>query len=213
MDLAPHLELTSLRIDTSWAEVERLCRQAVENGCPAVCGPSWMIQKVKAELKGTPVKYASVANFPYGFGFKISKWTETLQMAGEGVDEIGIPLNISQLKSGEVDQVKAEVLGLGLQSGLKEYVLKIIVETNLLDFAELDIICGLLMLSPPRFVQISTVESKIGPDLDKVEHLRDMLPKEVGLKVAGSDFTYEQASKLVEMGVERIGTKTIITKP
>lgn len=213
MGLASHIEYTQLRPDILWSEVENMCRKSIENGFPALCIPPWMIKQARAALAESEVKVASVASYPNGFGMKISKWTETLQISGEGAHEIGIPVNISQLKSGDMDGLRSELLGLGLQSNEKDYVLKIIVETSLLDFAELDIICGLIVQAPPKFVQISTVFSEVGPDLEKVEHLRDMLPPEIKLKVAGKQFSYENAVKLLEMGVDRIGTPTIITEP
>ncbi len=60
------LDLTDLTDDASPAGIDRLCDRAARNGTAAVCvWPDFVAQSVAA-LIGTPVRVATVVNFPSG---------------------------------------------------------------------------------------------------------------------------------------------------
>jgi deoxyribose-phosphate aldolase len=60
------LDLTTLKGDETEADIAALCERAAEHGVAAVCVYGEWVQACVRHLDGTPVRVATVANFPQG---------------------------------------------------------------------------------------------------------------------------------------------------
>src|SRR5918996_1479155 len=64
--ILPLVDLTSLADDDTEAQVESLCARALDAGVAAVCVWPRFVPLAKARLAHSPVRPATVANFPDG---------------------------------------------------------------------------------------------------------------------------------------------------
>ena len=64
--ILPLLDLTSLGDDDTEPEIEALCARALDVGVAAVCVWPRFVPAAKARLARSPIRLATVANFPDG---------------------------------------------------------------------------------------------------------------------------------------------------
>lgn len=88
------LDLTSLNGDDTDRVVEALCARAVTPAGPvaAVCIWPRFVATARKALAGTPVRIATVVNFPSGEGDAASVAAETTRAIADGADEIDVVL-------------------------------------------------------------------------------------------------------------------------
>ncbi len=88
------LDLTSLNGDDTDRVVEALCARAVTPVGPvaAVCVWARFVPTARKALEGTPVKVATVVNFPTGEADASSVAAETRRAIADGADEIDVVL-------------------------------------------------------------------------------------------------------------------------
>ncbi|PMP82573.1 MAG: 2-deoxyribose-5-phosphate aldolase, partial [Caldisericum exile] len=60
------IDHTLLKPDATPKDIEKLCKEAIENNFFAVCVNSSYVELVKSFLSGSSIKIASVVGFPLG---------------------------------------------------------------------------------------------------------------------------------------------------
>jgi deoxyribose-phosphate aldolase len=88
------VDLTSLTGDETAQDIERLCAQAQTPAGPvaAVCVYGQYVQRAVAELEGTGIPVAAVANFPEGDLDRDRAVRETEQAVADGAREVDVVL-------------------------------------------------------------------------------------------------------------------------
>lgn len=173
---------------------------------------------VAAESK---VLVGTVIDFPEGKSSLDKKLDEALECIQNGADDLDFVCNYEAFKAGDVDLVEEEILK-GTQLGLKHNkTVKWIIEVaalNELQIAKLSALIKNVVISnfnersfSSVFVKSSTGFYKTENDLPNgatVSSIKIMLENASPLpvKAAGGVRTYEEAVKMVELGVKRIGT-------
>nr|GFD49542.1 hypothetical protein [Tanacetum cinerariifolium] len=122
---------------------------------------------------------------------------------GEGATELDLVLNISALKSGNWDAVKAEVEDIADLCDVTDALLKVIIETALLTEEEMATAARLCAEAGANFVKTSTGFASRGASVADVELLRRVLPPEVRIKASGGIRTRAQALALLAAGADR----------
>src|SRR6202040_2613975 len=108
------------------------------------------------ELRESPVRVCTVAGFPLGATSTAGKVAETLAALRDGAEEIDMVINIGALLGGEKDIVKADIQGVVLASHGHGAIVKVIVETALLDDTQKTLACRLAQDAGADFVKTST---------------------------------------------------------
>jgi deoxyribose-phosphate aldolase len=124
----------------------------------------------------------------------------------EGATELDLVLNISALKSGNLEAVKAEIEDIADLCDVNDAVLKVIIETALLTEEEMETAARLCAEAGAHFVKTSTGFASRGASVADVELLRRVLPAEVRIKASGGIRTRAQALAMLAAGADRIGT-------
>jgi len=170
-------------------------------GCRAVCvHPCWV-----ASLRGAALPIVTVAGFPLGADRAETKARAASLAAEDGASEIDMVLNLGALKSGDLAAAAADVRA--VRRALPGRTLKVILETGLLDRAQVEEAARLAVAEGADFLKTST---GFGPRGATVEDV--LLLKRFGrVKAAGGIRTYEQASALVAAGAERLGASASAT--
>lgn len=205
MKLNKLIDHTLLKATATIAEIETLCKEAVEYDFYSVCVNSSYVATAKKFLAGTNVKVCSVVGFPLGAMQAKAKLFETEQALADGADEIDMVINVGLLKSGEVDKVRDEIAALKAAVGA-DRVLKVIIETCYLTDSEKRLACQLALDAKADFVKTSTGFGTGGATLHDVQLMKECVQGNAKIKASGGVRDYETAMQYVNVGVQRIGT-------
>jgi deoxyribose-phosphate aldolase len=164
--------------------------------CHGICvQPYWV-----ATLKHAPLPVISVAGFPFGADAKEHKAGGAARAAHDGASEIDIVLNVGALRSGDLVTVAADVAA--VRHAIPELILKVILETGLLNPAELAVAARICVEEGADFLKTCTGYGPRGATVADVSMLKVFAP----VKASGGIRTLEQATALVEAGADRLGT-------
>jgi deoxyribose-phosphate aldolase len=203
--IARLIDHTILKAETTRDEVRQVCAEAREYGFASVCVNSFWAKFVAGELGDSPVKVCTVAGFPLGAGATSAKVSETLAAIKDGAEEIDMVINIGALLGGEKDVVKADIQAVVDASHSHGAVVKVIIETCLLDDAQKTLACRLAQDAGADFVKTSTGFSKSGATAADVALMRRAVGPAMGVKASGGIRTLADLKSMVAAGANRIG--------
>ena len=195
--LAPRIDHTVLGIETTPADVERVCREADEHGMN-VCIPPCYVSEVRAAFDGT---LATVVGFPHGQHTPAVKCQEATAAWEDGADELDVVANLGRVLAGEDGRVEAELASVVAATPLP---VKVIVEAPLLEESSLRQVCELAAEAGAAMVKTATGFAGGGAIAADVEVMADYLP----VKASGGVGSYEAAMALLDAGAGRIGTSS-----
>ncbi len=207
-----YLDYTLLRLGTTVSDVYQLCDEAMEAGCAAVCVPPCYVPGLKERLAGSGVKLCSVVGFPHGMHLSSIKVTEARTLLDIGAEELDMVVNLGRFRSGDLRHTKAEIEGFVQQCQRRNAVSKVIIESGLLSFEEVEQFCDICSEANVTFVKTSTGFAGVGADRDKVEKMREYLPDHIQIKASGGIRSRETAKAFIEAGATRIGASTLLTE-
>jgi deoxyribose-phosphate aldolase len=167
----------------------------------------WVPSCVDA-LAGTGVAVASVVGFPLGACGTASKVDETGHVVDAGAAEVDMVLDLGGLKSGDLERVRADVAAVADRAHTAGAVVKVIIETCLLDDDEKATACRLAVDAGADYVKTSTGFSTGGATVHDVALMRSVVGGSIGVKASGGVRTAEAARAMIEAGATRIGTSS-----
>ena len=207
MNIAAHIEHSSLAPTLTQSNIDKLIDEAKEFQFFGVCVPPFWVKRAKREIGNASIALITVAGFPLGYSMTETKLDEIKRAIENGADEVDMVWNISAFKSNH-PWVKVEIAKCARLSHDLNKILKVIIETAYLSDDEIKTACKLCVDGGADFVKTST---GFGPHGAKVEHIKLMksiLPTSVGIKASGGIKTLAQAMDLVNAGADRIGTSS-----
>jgi len=207
--LAKMIDHTLIKPTATRDDVIKLCKEAEEHGFGCVCVNSAYVPLAKQLLKGTDVKIASTAGFPFGSSLPEVKAFEARKALERGASEIDMVLNIGTLKSGDYETVKRDierVVDVKRSHG-NDLVIKVIIETGYLTREEKVMACKIAKEAGADFVKTSTGFVG-GATVEDVRLMREVVGRDMGVKAAGGIRTLKEALAMIEAGANRIGTST-----
>ncbi len=206
-NLASYIDHTVLKADASDYEVEKLCKEAVENSFCSVCVNSSKVSLASERLKGSGVKVCSVVGFPLGAMHSEAKGFEASIAVSEGAQEIDMVINIGLLKDRQLEKFEEDIRTVRKGCG-EGIILKVIIETSLLTDEEKVTACRIAEKAGADFVKTSTGFSTGGATVEDVRLMRKTVSARTGVKASGGVRSYEDAVKMIEAGATRLGTSS-----
>jgi len=207
--LAKMIDHTQIKPTATKDDIVNLCKEAEKHGFWCVCVNSAYVPLAKQLLKGTDVKVASTAGFPFGSSLPEVKAFEAKKAVEKGASEIDMVLNIGALKSGDYETVKRDietVVDIKRSHG-KDLVIKVIIETGYLTKEEKVMACKLVEEAGADFVKTSTGFVG-GATVEDIRLMRETVGQDMGVKAAGGIRTLKETLAVIEAGANRIGTST-----
>ncbi len=193
--LRPELDTEAVRIGCELAR-----RYDVASACVKPCDV-----KLAAELlAGSEVKVSTVIGFPHGSSTSAVKAFEAEQAIAEGAEELDMVLNIGHLRSGAVDEVRADIHAVARVAAGRALV-KVILENAYLDEAQKELGCRLSEEAGADFVKTSTGFAPSGATLDDLRLMRRTVSPGIGVKAAGGIRTLDALIDAMNAGSTRIG--------
>ena len=209
MELNNYIEHTLLKQDARKDEILNLAKEAKKYQFKGVCVNSCNVELVKKELEGTGVKIVSVIGFPLGDCTTATKVFETQEAINSGADEIDMVINTGRLKDGDYEYVKSDIAQ--VKHVCKEHILKVILETDLLNQEEIVTASKLAAQAGADFIKTSTgfVKGGVGAKVEDVK-LMYSIASFYGIKVkaSGGIRDKETAIQMIEAGAVRLGTSS-----
>ncbi len=202
--LAKFIDHTLLKPDASYADIKRLCEEALKFGFHSACVHPYYIGVVNNLLKGSNVRITTVIGFPFGMTTTEGKVYEAMQAALAGADELDIVINIGALKSGDWDFVRKDISD--VIAATKGLVHKVIIEACYLTTAEKRKVVDIALQVGAEFIKTSTGFGLKGAQTRDIRLIKSIVGDKAGIKAAGGIRTLKQVLAMLEAGATRIGT-------
>ena len=204
------IDHTILRPEAVRDDIRQVCAEALEFEFASVCVNPFWAKLVAAELRGSPVKVCTVTGFPLGATHTAAKVAETLGALRDGAEEIDMVINIGALRGDERAVVKADIQGVVLASHGRGALVKVIIETALLDDAQKLLACRLAQDAGADFVKTSTGFSRAGATVADVALMRRAVGKSMGVKASGGIRALADLRAMVAAGATRVGASASV---
>jgi len=206
--IAHLLDYTLLRPEATRDDVLRLCDEAAAASTCAVCVNGAWVSTCVERLRGTGIRVAAVVGFPLGAGGSAAKAAEAAGAVADGATELDMVLALGRAKAGDWRAVTEDVAL--VVSAARGALVKVVVESAVLDSAELIRACAVAVAGGARFVKTSTgFHPAGGATVEAVRRMRDAVGAAIGVKASGGIRTAEQGVAMIAAGASRIGLSSL----
>lgn len=202
-----YVDHTLLAQTATWKEIQEICDDGIKYQAASVCIPPCYVKDASKYVQGR-VKICTVIGFPNGYMTTAAKVFETQDAIANGADEIDMVINIGWLKDKKYDLIAKEIRTLKLLC--ENRVLKVIIETCLLNEEEKIRMCEIVTEAGADYIKTSTGFSKCGATFEDIELFAKHVGPEVKMKAAGGISSMEDAEHFIELGASRLGTSRIV---
>jgi deoxyribose-phosphate aldolase len=207
-NIAELIDHTLLKPEATITEITALCVEAKEYGFWSVCVNPYWIPNVKQLLAESQVKICSVVGFPLGATLSKAKAHETVDAVEAGADEIDMVMNIGAALEGHWDFIEHEIHE--VVSAARGRLVKVILETCLLDNAQIIEVSKRVVSGGAHFVKTSTGFSKSGATVEVVKLIRQTVGCNFGIKASGGVRDRATAEAMLAAGASRLGTSASV---
>jgi deoxyribose-phosphate aldolase len=208
--IASLIDHTILKPEATRSDIVKLCREARQYNFASVCVNPYWVPVVRAELAGSPVKVCTVVGFPLGATSTEAKVSEAAAAVRAGAHEIDMVINVGALRSGEHEAVKLDIQAVVRVSHEAGAIVKVILETALLDDNQKAVACTLSKLAGADFVKTSTGFSSSGATAHDVALMRGVVGPDMGVKASGGIRTLSDLKTMTAAGATRIGASASV---
>lgn len=210
-EVAKLIDHTLLTPEATAAHVHAACAEGVDLGVGAVCiSPRWVGEA--AEVVGdSGITVATVVGFPSGAHASGVKAFEAETAVADGAAEIDMVAALGDVLAGHWDRVGRDiaVVRSALPPGV---VLKVIIESALLDTEQITKACSVAVEAGAGFVKTSTgFHPAGGATVEAVETMRAAVGPDIGVKASGGIRDAATALAMIEAGAIRIGASSSAT--
>lgn len=207
-DVAAYIDHTLLKPEASREQILALAAEAAEHGFASVCvNPVWVETSAKA-LKDATAKVCTVVGFPLGATTTAVKVFEASQSIDNGADEVDMVIDIAAARAGERERLVEDIASVVEVAHAKGAIVKVIIETSLLDDAAKVLACEASVQAGADFVKTSTGFNGGGANVADVSLMRATVGPDMGVKASGGVRSFEDAVALIDAGATRIGASS-----
>ena len=206
-EILEHVDHTLLLQTATWEEIRQICDDAMQYQTASVCIPPSYVKQASEYVQGS-VSVCTVIGFPNGYMTTKAKEFETRDAIANGASEIDMVINVGWLKDKKYDLITEEIRILKAVCG--EKILKVIIETCLLEEEEKIKMCEIVTEAGADYIKTSTGFSSGGATFEDVELFARHVGHQVKIKAAGGITSMEDARRFLELGADRLGTSRII---
>ena len=207
-NIAAFIDHTLLKPEASEAEVLKVCAEAAEYQFKSVCvNPVW-VKTVKTALRGSGVLTCSVVGFPLGATPTDVKVFEARGAVLDGADEIDMVINIAAARALDKGALVDDIGAVAETVHTGGAILKVIIETALLDDAQKVLTCEAAVEAGADFVKTSTGFNGGGATVEDVTLMRRTVGPGLGVKASGGVRSLADAQAMIAAGATRIGASS-----
>ena len=206
--LFPYIERTLIHPGVTISEQYDALDEVTQLGLAGMTVAPFWVKKFRRELGNAhPAVLATVVGFPFGYQRTEAKQIEIEWALADGVGEIEVVLNTSALFSSSSGWVKVELAKLVSLVHRSEKFFTVILESSLLDSEQSKAVIKQATDAGVDFIKNATGAFPIPFSLDAALHVRELVPRSVGVKIVADGATEPQLEMLVAAGVERLSMR------
>ena len=205
------IDHTVLRADATVEDIRRVCAEALKYQFASVCVNGYWVPVLASELAGSSVKVCTVSGFPLGAMATEAKLAETEIAIRAGAHEIDMVMNVGALKSGNHAAVQRDIASLAAACHAGGAILKVILETCLLDDSQKRLACELSKAAGADYVKTSTGFGASGATEADIALMRSVVGADMGVKASGGVRTLADFEKMVAAGASRVGASASVS--
>ena len=198
---------TLLTQTATWQEIKQICDDALAYQTASVCIPPSYVKRAKEYVQNR-MAVCTVIGFPNGYQTTAVKEFETKDAIANGADEIDMVINLGDLKEGNYQAIEEEIRT--LKKACETKILKVIIETCLLNDEEKIKMCEVVTKAGADYIKTSTGFSTSGATFADIELFSKHIGPGVKMKAAGGISSFDDAEKFVALGASRLGTSRIV---
>lgn len=207
-EILSHVDHTLLKAFATWEDIQKLCDEALEYQTASVCIPPNYIKRIH-DTYGDKINICTVVGFPLGYSTTKAKLAEVEQAVEDGVGEVDMVINITDVKNGDFDKVTEEIRS--LKQAVGDRMLKVIIETCYLTKEEKIAMCKAVTEAGADYIKTSTGFGTAGATMEDILLFKEYIGPHVKMKAAGGVKSVEDMEAFLEAGCDRIGTSSAIS--
>jgi deoxyribose-phosphate aldolase len=200
------IDHTLLKASASWAEIEKVCNEALTYKTASVCIPPSYVKQASTSFP--TLNICTVIGFPLGYNVASVKEKETETALAHGAREIDMVINIGTVKNNDFTAVEREITA--LKRICRAKILKVIVETCYLTQEEKEQLCAVVTNSGADYIKTSTGFGSSGATLEDIALFKKHIGQGVKIKAAGGIRTRESFIAFLSAGCSRIGSSSAV---
>ena len=195
-EIASMIDISAVRAESTWNEIEDILQATRKYPFICIFSMPSMLDRIFPYRKEIPnLRIGGIVGFPSGGETLETKLFEAKQLKEKGCDEIDMVLNIGKLKSGFLEEVKAEIEQ--IKAVVSPLPLKVIMEVVLLTDEEIAMAARIIRDAGASFAKTGTEHH--------IEVIKAAVGDTIPLKVAGGVRSLDTLLKMRDMGVSRFG--------
>jgi deoxyribose-phosphate aldolase len=203
------IDHTVLRPEATMSDVLRLCQEAKDHGFPVIFVPPCYVDEAVSALSGTAVRVGIPIGFPLGGHTTRAKVAEATEAVARGASVLDMVINVSRLKSGDIDYVRQDIAKVVQATPDAEH--KVILETCYLTTEEKLTACRVSVEAGADYVKTSTGFGASGATVEDVRLMKDAVLGRAKVKASGGIRDWKTARAMLEAGADRIGTSASLS--
>lgn len=206
---ASYIDHSVLKPQFTLEETKEQIQKGVDYGCKTVCINPWAIDLAKDICQGTETGICVVCDFPFGQSSTDMRVQQAEAICQTGIDELDLVANYGLIRSGEWEQVKADVQAVADVCHKHDVLLKTIIESDALEMEDIMTCVEVIYEAGSDFIKTSTGFYTGGEVRGAYPELMGkMISAAAGrIKVKGSGCirTQDHFDKLIDLGIDRMG--------
>lgn len=210
MNIAKYIDHTLLKPEADKRSIDKLCGEALEYGFYSVCINGCRVKYAAELLYPSDVIVCAVIGFPLGACTTKNKICEARNVIENGAGEIDMVMNIGKFKDADYDYVLNDISVIVKLAHTSNIIVKVILETCLLDDDEIIKACNLCVKAGADFVKTSTGFNKDGATLKAVAVMKKAVGNRALVKAAGGVKNYQNAIDFINAGASRLGCSSSV---
>lgn len=212
-DVAATIDHAVLKPELTDVDVKAAAQMCRERGVCALCVRPSDVALAHRELSGSSTKVCAVIGFPHGANRKETKAMEARLALEDGAVELDMVMNIGQFLSGDHDAVQADIDAVVDVAHAQGAIVKVILETCLLQKGDIAAACRLAKRAGADFVKTSTGFASGGATPEAIAVMLDTVGDTMQVKASGGIRDWAGAVAYLEQGCSRLGigsTETVL---
>ncbi len=198
------IDHTVLRPEATKLDVLRVCQEAKDCGFVVIFVPPCYVKEAVSAMVGTTVRVGIPIGFPLGGHTTAAKVAEATEAVARGAQVLDMVINVSRLKSGDLDYVRQDIAEVVEATPRVEH--KVILETCYLSMQEKLTACRLVVEAGADYVKTSTGFGPAGATVEDVQLMKKAVAGKAKVKASGGIRDWGTTRAMLEAGADRIGT-------
>lgn len=205
-ELAGYIEYSNLNNLATKEEMEEFLKNAKKFGFYGICINPSFLKLASKNLKDENINISTVISFPLGFDLTQSKIEQAKIAIENGANEVGMVINLSDIKEENYEKIQEEVEK--VKKAIGNNVLKAIIESKALEDIEIKKVSEAIEKGGADYIQTATgfvSPNTIYEDVNTINIIQKYAPK-TKIKVTGGVHQYKIANQLLTAGADLIGS-------